>query len=112
MQQVKAYNYSITLIFFWLESAELAQVRVLERVRKGGHSIPAITIQRRYQRGITNFFNIYQDKVDAWLVYDNSRNTPTLVAHKKRGNELMVNNRDIWNTILKHDDQHGIPENG
>ncbi|MBX2895435.1 MAG: zeta toxin family protein [Cyclobacteriaceae bacterium] len=105
LKDCKRKGYNVMLIFFWLESVELAQTRVQERVKKGGHNIPSDTIHRRYQRGITNFFRIYQNNVDAWLLYDNSHNTPTLVAHQKRKEQVSINNPDIWNSIVTHYDQ-------
>jgi predicted ABC-type ATPase len=51
-------GYSIILIFFWLNSPQLAAERVRTRVLEGGHDIPAVAIQRRYQSGIKNFFEL------------------------------------------------------
>lgn len=44
--QEKGYN--ISLLFFWLESPEMAYKRVQKRVSEGGHDIPVETIFRRY----------------------------------------------------------------
>jgi len=41
-------GYSVVLIYFWLESPELAKARVRARVEKGGHNIPQDVIERRY----------------------------------------------------------------
>lgn len=105
LKDCKRKGYTVMLIFFWLESVELAQTRVQDRVKKGGHHIPPDVIYRRYHRGITNFFRIYQNNVDAWLLYDNSHNTPTLVAHQKLKEQISINNPDIWNSIIMHNDQ-------
>jgi predicted ABC-type ATPase len=45
-------GYSVTLLFFWLQTIELAQERVMERVRSGGHNILPNVIRRRYFKGI------------------------------------------------------------
>ncbi|GJG34049.1 hypothetical protein PRMUPPPA20_21580 [Xylanibacter ruminicola] len=39
-------------LFFWLNSPELAKLRVSERVANGGHNIPQDVISRRYVAGI------------------------------------------------------------
>ncbi|MCW5910546.1 MAG: zeta toxin family protein [Cyclobacteriaceae bacterium] len=101
----KRKGYTVMLIFFWLESVELAQTRVRERVKKGGHNIPPDIVHRRYHRGMANFFRLYKNNVDAWLLYDNSHNVPKLVARQKRNEEVVINNIDIWNTILTHNDK-------
>jgi len=44
----KIQNYSITLIFFWLQNENLAVERVKSRVLEGGHNIERAVIKRRY----------------------------------------------------------------
>ena len=40
IEKSKEKGYYVTLIFFWLDSVELAIDRVRTRVREGGHDIP------------------------------------------------------------------------
>ena len=47
-------NYTVNLVYFWLNSPQLAKERVASRVRNGGHNIPAAVIERRYCLGILN----------------------------------------------------------
>lgn len=72
VEQAHDKGFYVTLVFFWLESPELAMRRVAERVSKGGHNIPTDIIIRRYDEGIKNLFNIYIPKVDYWTLVDNS----------------------------------------
>ena len=72
VEQAHDKGFYVTLVFFWLESPELAMRRVAERVSKGGHNIPADIIIRRYDEGIKNLFNIYIPRVDYWTLVDNS----------------------------------------
>lgn len=72
VEQAHDKGFYVTLVFFWLESPELAMRRVAERVNKGGHNIPADVIIRRYDEGIKNLFNIYIPRVDYWTLVDNS----------------------------------------
>ena len=65
-------GYTVSLVFVWLPSADLAVERVAARVRSGGHDIPEATIRRRYQAGLRAFFEVYQSLVDNWRLYDNS----------------------------------------
>jgi len=55
----KIFDYESTLLYFWLNSPELAKQRVASRVKKGVHNITDEIIERRYYRGIFNFFNLY-----------------------------------------------------
>ena len=40
VERAQGLGYMVHLIFFWLETPELAVNRVAERVSKGGHNIP------------------------------------------------------------------------
>jgi predicted ABC-type ATPase len=51
IQKAKSFGYDITLVFFWLDSVELAIERVKIRVEEGGHNIPVNVIKRRYLAG-------------------------------------------------------------
>jgi predicted ABC-type ATPase len=56
-------DYSITIIFIFLETPEVCISRIKERVLKGGHFIPDKDVIRRFYRSKSNFWNIY-DSVD------------------------------------------------
>ncbi|MBD5419944.1 MAG: zeta toxin [Bacteroides sp.] len=77
--RAKEKGYNVSLLFFWLESPELACQRVHKRVSEGGHDIPVDTIYRRYWLGIENLFRIFIPIVDDWSLYDNNNHT-NLVA--------------------------------
>jgi predicted ABC-type ATPase len=47
IRQAQSKGYEVTLLFFWLNSEELAISRVKQRVSEGGHNIPEETIRRR-----------------------------------------------------------------
>ena len=46
--EAKAKGFTVTLLFFWLQSTELAIERVKTRVSEGGHHIDEDIIRRRY----------------------------------------------------------------
>jgi predicted ABC-type ATPase len=71
-RQTKRLGYTVVLIYFWLESEDLARARVKARVEKGGHDIAPEVIDRRYRRGLKNFFSSYQKLSDSWVIFDNS----------------------------------------
>jgi predicted ABC-type ATPase len=56
LAELQRSGYDVHLLFLWLPSAELAVSRVAERVRLGGHDIPAHTVRRRYRARLLNFF--------------------------------------------------------
>ena len=72
--------------------------RVAIRVSEGGHNIPTEVITRRYSRGIENLFKIYIPLCDDWAVFDNSNNTPELIA-EGINSEAIVTNKESWNLL-------------
>ena len=68
VRRAQKKGYWVHLIYFWLETPELAIQRVAERVSKGGHNIPIDVIRRRYKAGICNLFNLFMKEVDLWII--------------------------------------------
>lgn len=75
----KAEGYRIELLFFSLPNANMAVKRVRQRVRQGGHDVPADDVLRRFQRGLVNLREVYLPLADVWAIYDNSMSTPILL---------------------------------
>ena len=76
----RAQGYTVKLVFLSLMSAEEAVVRVANRVRQGGHHIPEDTIRRRFDAGLRSVHDIYRARVDYWQLFDNSGDSPLLLA--------------------------------
>ncbi len=72
-------GHRIKLVFLCLEDVKIAIERIRVRVRQGGHGIPEDVVRRRYETGWRNFQQTYRNLVDAWVIYDNSGETPVLV---------------------------------
>ena len=92
----------MSLIYFWLNSPELAINRVAQRVSNGGHDIPRDVVLRRYQAGIDNLFNIYMPCVDYWLLADNSYTPRVIVAEGGRNTVTDVHHTELFNTIQSY----------
>ena len=75
----RAVGYQVELMFLELPSADLAVERVRQRVTQGGHNIPEVDIRRRFDRGLHNLHDHYQDIVNIWQVFDASQWPPVLV---------------------------------
>ena len=77
--QWRALGYRVALFFLSLPSADMAVQRVAERVRQGGHNIPAATIRRRFEAGWRLLTEVYQPLVDQWVLFDNAGEEPVLM---------------------------------
>ena len=102
VRHAQADGYVVSLVFFWLRSPELALLRVEERVRNGGHDIPAPTTRRRYTAGIRNLFNLYAPEVDGWFIYDNSDTPRVEVAHGGKDLPTTVLNQELFDKMLDY----------
>jgi len=92
-------GYNVKVVYIWLESPKIALQRVAERVRKGGHNIPVDVVERRYYRGINNFFTLFIPVCDAWILADNSGEKLNIIAHGRKKLENTIENSDIWGVI-------------
>lgn len=79
IRQWKAAGYRVEIVFLQLASVQLALKRIADRVRQGGHHVPAADATRRFYRGWTNFQTTYKSLADVWTVYDNSTEQLLLV---------------------------------
>ena len=106
IEWAQANGYEVTLLFFWLDSPNIAKERVAQRVAEGGHNIPLETIERRYYNGIANLFTIYIDIVDICYIFDNSEGRKELIAQKERHKDIVIYNNDKFN-LIKNNDERG-----
>lgn len=88
--RLREKGYRIRLYFLWISTVDLALKRVSDRVRMGGHSVPARVVRRRYGRGIQNLFKIYARLADYCAIFDNSSTSPVLICEYIRGREHIV----------------------
>ena len=73
-------GYYVTVLYFWLNSPDIAVQRVAARVKAGGHDIPEETIRRRYKMGLSYLFHNYMQTCDKWILADNSTPPFSVVA--------------------------------
>lgn len=101
IKQAKAAGYVTTLIFLWLQSADMAVQRVHTRVRQGGHNIPEPIIRRRYTAGLVNLVKLFLPLVDKAVIYDNTTTNRLDFRKIAEKNEqgMTVFDHALWNTI-------------
>ncbi len=105
VKKAKELGYEVILTFLYLNSAELAVNRVKRRVNEGGHNIPEETIKRRYQKGLQNFFKLYQPIVSKWVLIDNSNGILQMIC-EGAGKELNCVNEIAWEKIKSEYYEH------
>ena len=100
LKDLKRKGYKIHLYFLWLRNIDLALKRIADRVSMGGHDVPAQTVRRRFNRGLYNLFHLYRPLLDSWILFDNSEDTPVVIAREKSG-ILTVINDNLFEKVKK-----------
>ncbi len=97
--EAQAEGYTVTLMYFWLNSPDLAVERVRARVAAGGHYIPEETVRRRYRVGISYFFKDYAPICDRWILADNSQVPFRVIAEGHKDEITVIKDREVYNRI-------------
>ena len=97
---LKDKGYALHLFFLWIPSPDLAIARIKDRVAEGGHHVPAEDVRRRFVRGIRNFFKLYESMLDSWVLFDNSKAKPHLIAKRRNGHDEIMD-KELFVKIQK-----------
>ena len=103
IKNAQAKGYSVTLLFFWLNTPDLAVERVKNRVAAGGHYVNEVTVMRRYRTGILNLFDLYMPICDCWMITDNSLSPIEVIAKGFRDREKEIYNAVIYNKLKNYE---------
>lgn len=95
VRRAQQKGYAVTLLYFWLNSPELAVKRVARRVSEGGHNIPQDVIYRRYEKGIKNLTKIFIPIVNSWIVIDNSIEPREVIAKGSKSGKMILNDTKL-----------------
>jgi predicted ABC-type ATPase len=99
IKKAQLEGYKVTLLYFWLNSPQMALERVAKRVSRGGNNIPEDVVERRYYGGIKNLLDLYIPICDNWVVFDNRSSVSEMVAEGAKFLKKSIINADIWNII-------------
>jgi predicted ABC-type ATPase len=101
IKQVRSLGYKVITLFVTLENVELSIRRINQRRLDGGHSIPEVTVRRRWQRCHHNFWHLYKELSDSWYVFDNTDRGSLIVGSKTTRGEIFYNSA-IINRIIAY----------
>lgn len=85
MRAAVAAGYQVNLVYIGLRTVGHSISRVSERVRQGGHDVPAHDLLRRFDRSIGNLAVAMTIANHRVLLVDNSRNRRRLLFSRKGG---------------------------
>ncbi len=89
--KAKARGYEIVLVYIHLDSLELNEARVHQRVTEGGYAVPVEKIRKRIPRTMKHIATILPLVNEARLLNNSSRQNPyRQVAHIRQGRRVAV----------------------
>jgi len=83
--RLKQFSFRLHMFYLWIPSAELALLRIRDRVESGGHNVPERDVRRRFGRSLANLFTLYRPLFDTLHFSDNSSDTPRLIFKDESG---------------------------
>lgn len=102
LRTLREAGFRVALLYYWLESPELAIARVASRVRRGGHHVPDDTIRQRWSRSAENLFRLYLPLADDWSLFNNTHDgEPRLIATGHGDFSRDVHDPNSWELLTK-----------
>lgn len=99
LKAAKSKGYVITIFYLSIPSNRLAEERVKQRVKEGGHHIPTVDIKRRFKRSWDNFISLYMPLAYSWSLFDNSGLEPIEVVKCKQG-KVRILNKILYHQLM------------
>lgn len=100
IERAKSLGYRTVIIYSYLDNPTMCENRIKIRVLNGGHNIPKEDISRRFYRSIENFYKIYKDLVDEWILFYNGTSDYAKIAKCKNHN-IEILNETLYNNFIK-----------
>jgi len=88
VHQAASAGYRSRLFFLFTPLPHLNELRVMQRVMRGGHNIETDTIRRRHKSGL-QLLASYWDVIDEAVIFDARTASPTEVVRKNEAGVLI-----------------------
>ncbi len=105
IKDAQKMGYYVTILYFWLNSPDLAVLRVRSRVAAGGHNIKEETIRRRYHVGLHYLFRDFMPLCNHWILYDNSSGALSVVAESSEDGTF-VRDQELFGRIKSVNEEY------
>lgn len=99
-------GYRVIIVYTFVKDPQTSIKLAQQRVQEGGHSVPFEQLTDRYYKSRNNFWDIYKDMADDWIMYLNQDHTMIPLAAKTQNiNQMQILENDIFtSTLLKPQD--------
>lgn len=101
IQDLKAQDWTVELIYLALPHVEISKLRVAERVSHGGHNIPVKDIERRFSRSLHNLLHEFSSLVDHCKCFMNIGTAPELIFEQDKSTERKIIHTEYYKILLE-----------
>lgn len=102
IENAQKAGYEVAILYTFVDSPATCIERIKARVQNGGHPVPDEDVVRRFARSRRNFWNIYKDKADMWLLVYNGEDTIFPVAIASKDTKVAILSEKLY-TMFKRD---------
>lgn len=99
IKEAKMKGYTVTIFYLSIPDPKLAQERIKQRVKEGGHHVPSVDILRRFKRSWQNFINVYMPLANSWVLFDNSSLVPVEIVKCDQG-KIKVLEKNLYQEMM------------
>jgi predicted ABC-type ATPase len=100
-------GYRVELVFLFTPLPNVNELRVKQRVMKGGHNIDTDTIRRRHALGL-KYLMQYWEACDAAIIFDAQTLSPLEIARKDGGGTHVTDSAG-WSLLMERIEAAGAP---
>jgi predicted ABC-type ATPase len=100
IKKASALNYEIEMHYIFCSDVRINMKRIAQRVKEGGHHVPADDVKRRYWRSLKNFFS-YMKVCDTIIMYDTTDGSVEEFSRTVTRRMLMIYNDALFDRFYK-----------
>lgn len=100
IRQLVSDGWIVQMFYLWLPSVEACLQRVAERVKHGGHNIPADVIKRRYFRSVRNVMFEYAAACNSCICLANWQ-VDGLQVFRQHGEQRTIMNNGVFTKMME-----------
>lgn len=96
IKKAKENDYKVMILYIFVKDASTSITRAQSRVLEGGHGVPYGDLAQRYVKSRNNFWNLYKDMADDWIMFFNGDSDIVPIALKREGADIQILDNDIF----------------
>lgn len=107
IKRAKENDYKVMILYIFVKDPGTSIARAQSRLLEGGHGVPYGDLTQRYVKSRNNFWNLYKDMADDWIMFFNGDTDIVPIASQKEGSALQILEKDIFSAQQPLDPETG-----